>query len=323
MASSNEIIRQTNQKRLAALLEDYEAANQQLAYLPSNVDQIRLKRQIKNIEAEIREVEEKLSRLSGDSSTNQQDNLLPVPLTNLPSKESFYRVLIDEYHGRPLFKGRLQRELKGKGFEVITMNEPYSRSELFVSDIFAIWFPRYFEGKEAHFSNVEVALIKEYLEQGGNALLVGLGWAWTRHGRQSIDTYPLNHIADDYGIFFNDAVISHMSGVSHDEQAISFHQPFMGHHSITQNVSQISSPKSAPGSLVVSSSATPLIWGSDQLRDSDGARNPIILAAASAGQGKLVCLQHAGYIDSLHDDNFILLVNIFNWLVDKAEGGNR
>lgn len=233
-------------------------------------------------------------------------------------------VLVDEYHGQPLFNNRLQRELKAKGFEVRTVTEAYSSELLFTSDIFVIWFARYFEGAKARFLDEEISLIKEYLEQGGAALLIGLGWVWAGFEEQpSIETYPLNLISEGYGIFFTNAIISHVSGVSHDEQPITFEKPFMSDHPVTQGVTLISAPKAAPGSLIVTPPAVSLIWGSDQLRDSDGAKNPVILAAADTGQGKLICMQHAAYINSLNDDNFTLLTNILNWLVSRADGDTK
>lgn len=53
------------EQRLNALLEDYQAATESLAYEVSGVDRTRLKRQIESLEREMEQVESELTALGG------------------------------------------------------------------------------------------------------------------------------------------------------------------------------------------------------------------------------------------------------------------
>ena len=61
--SYSSMIRGALQQRLVALVEDYMAANKQVAYTLAEVDRLRLQRQIHGLEAEIFEVERQLKGL--------------------------------------------------------------------------------------------------------------------------------------------------------------------------------------------------------------------------------------------------------------------
>ena len=102
-----------------------------------------------------------------------------------------------------------------------------------------------------------------------------------------------------------------------EDAPISFRRPFMQEHPVTDGVNVIVSPQSAPGSLMVTPPAISLIWGSDDTEDSDGVKNPVILAASERGKTRIVCLQHCGYVTHFRYDNSTLLKNILTWLVIK------
>lgn len=230
------------------------------------------------------------------------------------------RILVDEYHGEQLFSPRLVNELRGYGFGTVRFTEPYTYVQLAEYDILAIWFTRYFEGQRAQFTEADKQIIRQYLKDGGSALLIGLGWAWTEYeDRPSINEYPLNFITEPHGIFFTAAKIDTVAGVHYKQSPVSFSRPFMANHPVTVSVNQIGSPDSVPASLVVSGPAIRLVWGDNETYDADGAKNPVILAATNIGNGRVICLQHAGYITHMGYDNFTLLRNILTWLVGKED----
>ena len=197
----------------------------------------------------------------------------------------------------------------------MTLKEAYTGKQLSGFDVLAIWFAHSLGGTLPSFSQEELSAISEYLARGGNALLMGLGWAWAQYEKRSMEEYPLNLIAERYGIFFTEATISSVAGVHYTQSPITFSKPFMAEHPITSAVHVIGCPDAIPGSLLVEPPAVQLIWGSNETRDSDGAQNPIVLAAGKAGSGRIVCLQHAGYATHMAYNNFALLKNILEWLV--------
>ena len=91
----------------------------------------------------------------------------------------------------------------------------------------------------------------------------------------------------------------------------------MRDHPITRGVHTIGCPVAMPASLVVTSPAEQIVWGSNETKDADGAQNPVVLAAVKAGHGRIVCLQHSGYVTYMAYDNFALLKNILKWLVSR------
>ncbi|MBK8902188.1 MAG: hypothetical protein IPM53_13465 [Anaerolineaceae bacterium] len=239
----------------------------------------------------------------------------------MTNKKKQSRILLDQYHGMSLFSSRHVRELRKNGFDLLRINSALDKNILSETDVLVIWFTRYHENIFARFTSEEIDLIREYVEGGGAAFLIGLGWVWTSYeDRPAIDDYPLNLIAEPFGIFFSEAAITDVGGVSYEQEPIAFHRPFFASHPITENVEKIGASDSIPGSLIVEEPAIPVVWGSDETSDSDGFRNPVVLAAnENAGSGRIVCLQHASYVEKFEFDNFILLQNIFNWLAGNDE----
>ena len=271
--------------------------------------QLHTRQPIVSIEAGI-EAAEKPSQDSRQQTSTQH--------SSVPLAKATYRILVDEYHGDKLFTGRHWRQLKGCGFEVITTEQAYTPDQLSDCDVLVIWFVRYYGGSRPQFSKAELAMIRDYLHKGGSAFLIGLGWGWAEYDDQPrIERYPLNLIADDYGVFFTEAKIDRTGGVHFEDAPISFRRPFMQEHPVTDGVNVIVSPQSAPGSLMVTPPAISLIWGSDDTEDSDGVKNPVILAASERGKTRIVCLQHCGYVTHFRYDNSTLLKNILTWLVIK------
>lgn len=300
--------RKALERQKAGLEEEYQALNKQLMSTLDERARVRIRRSMTELEAEIQGIEKEIVDLARPQVQDQQ---LTAPRTG-------YRVLVDEYHCRELFTAQHKQQLKDCGFELEVAREAYTRELLSEMDILIIWFTRYFEGIYPQFSAAEIEMIKDYVDSGGGLFLLGLGWAWTEYENQPpIDEYPLNLISSDYGIRFTEAKISEIGGVHFKESPITFSRPFMTEHPITEGVTQIGSPDSVPGSLVVTPPAVPIIWGSNATKDSTGARNPVVLAAANVGAGRIVCLQHGGYVVHSGYDNFALLKNILTWLASR------
>lgn len=233
----------------------------------------------------------------------------PAPLPSVA------RVLIDTYHGSDLLGSTHKQLLRKRGFEFEKATGAFTTKQLSSYDILMVDLA-YYGDQNQEFSDDELIAIKEHISQGGSVFLSGLGWVWTSYGRRPIEEYPLNIIAEEYGIWFVDDYVWNVE----DDTSPIFHAPFMNmEHPITQGVSQIAAPGMVPGSLIVEPPALPIIWGDDSTEGFWDNKNPVILAAASVGEGKIVCLQHGSYVTSLSDeyDNFRLFENILMWLVSK------
>jgi hypothetical protein len=81
--SLSELKRRTLESRLAALAEEYEAANAQLARALSDVERLRIQRQIADLERQIAELEGELGQLAGAQTTvgegKAQEGSQPAP----------------------------------------------------------------------------------------------------------------------------------------------------------------------------------------------------------------------------------------------------
>ena len=239
--------------------------------------------------------------------------------TQQHSEGNYRRIFADEYHGLEPFTSRIARELKDYGFEVVKSNRSFTSEQLKKYDLYVVWFPRYFGHDLAQFTDDDLSALYDYLNRGGAAFLIGLGWAWTDHEKRPIEQYPLNNITDEHGIYFTETMIHSVAGVHFKKSDVTFFKPFMADHPITTGVEKIGSHDSAPGTLIVEAPAVPLVWGSNQTKDADGVVNPVILASTNVGRGKIVCLQHRGYVNYEGYDNFKLLKNILDWLADRSD----
>ena len=158
------------------------------------------------------------------------------------------------------------------------------------------------------FSENNIKAIQDYMNQGGRLFLVGIGWVWTQYSQQSIQDYPLNRIAGQYGILFNkDSVCK-----ENKKELVEIGSELMDvQHPITKNLRIIASGSGAiVGSLQVISPAHAII----------SCKKPTpILAVNQIGKAKIAVLVHEDFIwknlDSQQYDNYELLRNILAWLV--------
>jgi hypothetical protein len=237
----------------------------------------------------------------------------PPTIAPSPTIPKQYRVLLDTYHGTELLESSHRRLLQNRGLTIELATSALTRDQLLNYDVLMIDLPRYFEGK-AEFTDEEVMAITEYVSQGGGVFLIGLGWVWVEN--RKIEEYPLNLISNEYGIWFASDYVWNVV----DDVSPTFYPPFMNtEHPITQGIRLIASPESVPSSLIVESPAVPIVWGDDKTEGGSHAKNPVVLAAASVGEGKIVCLQHGGYIQNFSNeyDDFKLLENILLWLASE------
>jgi hypothetical protein len=235
------------------------------------------------------------------------------------AKESrTYRILIDEYHGYdPIGDEHRKRLLRDDGFYFETATEAYDAEKLYQCDILIFDLAWHF-GEKVDFTDDELEMIKKYTRQGGSVFLVGKAWVWTEpaYGNRPIEEYPQNIIAKDYGIWFEDKYVWNVA----DDTTPILHAPFMDlDHPIVQGVSEVGPDESGsvPGSLRVNEPALPVIWG-DYDTEAFGEKNPVVLAAANAGESRIVALHDSAYISNSDKyDNNLLLENILMWLVEK------
>ncbi|MEO7908232.1 MAG: hypothetical protein ABIV47_01150, partial [Roseiflexaceae bacterium] len=155
-------------------------------------------------------------------------------------------------------------------------------------------------------------VIKAYIHRGGSVFLVGLGWTWTKYIDKDIDQYPLNQVANDFGIFFTANFIG-----GNDAGPIIHGRTMMNtEHPITKGVTWVSTDKGAnAGTFRIVDPAVPIIWGDEQTHRTNGLqRPPVVVAAEVPGGGRLVGIQHPDYVLN-HLDDTILVENIVHWLV--------
>lgn len=238
----------------------------------------------------------------------------PTPITK--------NVLIDLYHGTalPVLDGADGARLQAKGFSFDTSTQALTNDNLAPYDVLIISFAYYSSDEFARFSDVEIAAIKEYINQGGSVFFIGWGWVWSQYGEAPMEDYPLNQLLTGSGIFFTEYFVKHANGVSTKDVPLIFGKPnVLENHPITSGIVQISGGKSVPGTLLVEQPAIPLIWGDESITDSNGILKPIIMAASTMGKGKVVVLQHDAYIEPIGDayDNVLLLENVLGWLSEQ------
>jgi hypothetical protein len=240
----------------------------------------------------------------------------PTAISSRPVPQpAHYRVLIDTYHSPSLLGSTHKQHLKKSGFEFETATGPFTAEQLASYDILMIDLAWYHDQTE-EFTDEELALVREYIDRGGSAFLTGIGWVWVQYGHRPIEEYPLNIIAEEYGIWFAEDYVCNVK----DNASPVFYAPFMNmEHPITRNVRRIAHPGAVPSSLIVEPPSVPIVWGDDNTTGFWNNKNPIVLAAASVEESRIVCLQHGGYVQSLLDeyDNLRLLENILVWLVTK------
>ncbi len=262
----------------------------------------------------------KITSTSSPQSESVAPTTAPIQ-SSTQTNSNQYRILLDTYHGSTLPIENISNKFIVKEATTSITSDVLSDYKVLV-----INFAKY--GNKPQYTTQEILDIRDFIQKGGNVLLVGLGWVWVGEN-SSIADYPLNSIAKDSGIFFTDRYIDNVGGVNQKINPIIFHQPFIINNSITQGVSQIGAAQSVPGSLDVESPAVALISGDNDTQDSGGYKNPVILASSTLGNGKIICLQHSNYlipyVDKYNDnkyspsdfDNSKLLENIITWLANN------
>jgi uncharacterized caspase-like protein len=87
--SLSDLKRRTLQKRLAGIYEEYEAASAQLNHALSNVNRLRIQRQIADLERQIQEVESELGQLAASKAPIEEQSKAQVGALSLVSQELY------------------------------------------------------------------------------------------------------------------------------------------------------------------------------------------------------------------------------------------
>jgi len=271
----------------------------------------------------------------------------PPPTDTASPSSKTYSILVDERHG---FNITDQLAYSSAEFSLYDSSQgEFTESNLMQYEALIIDFVGYGDGfmddkceyrrssGTNEFTPKEITEITKYIRDGGSVLLVGLGWVWSandyvkdsngkcsrRGGVTSpIDNYPLNKIAQPAGIFFNNDYYEYYTGSSPTPTSISFTSLQLAKHSITQDVSKIDVLSDIGfGTLkLLNTQAVPILTGDFITNDGKDIHNhPVLIAAASFGQGRIICIQHPAFISKNiggeEDDKSKLLANMLTWLV--------
>ena len=247
------------------------------------------------------------------------------PLTKVEGRASA-RILIDECHEEWVTTGSWRDfiiELEGVRHTVDALPTGAITSEtLRVYNIVIIgcaW---------GEFSTSELQAIEGFVSGGGGLFLLGVGWSWIDYHNKTIEDYPMNEIAGMFGLFFNDDVIYDPTDNTGDPGNPVFHR--MITHPITEGMSEVCAPGGHPSSLSTDSAKIVITGDEDSYSGYhesiyEAGDYPPVLAVTPYGTGKVVCLGHDGFFDSVdYDgdgvislyeyDNLRLGLNIIDWL---------
>lgn len=184
----------------------------------------------------------------------------------------------------------------------------------------------------ADFSVNELQAIEDFVYDGGSLFLIGVGWSWIDyHPGSTIQDYPMNRIASNLGLFFNDDVIFDPTDNTGDPGNPIFHR--MLTHPITEGISEVCAPRGNPCSISISST-TIIITGDEDSYSGyhesvyEAGDYPPVLLTTFHGNGKIVCSGHDGFFSNNDDDsdgtinlyeydNLPLGLNIIDWLVQS------
>ena len=136
-----------------------------------------------------------------DLLDNKQFGLNIVDWLNEPLNKCNILVLSGrgEWFGGSNFN-YFKAELENRGYDVIRYSgtiTPTVLSNISVVIIGNIW---------GEISDSEIATLKEFVDKGGGLFLIGLGWSWLAY-RGPLNEYPMNRIAEPYGIRWIDGYI--------------------------------------------------------------------------------------------------------------------
>jgi serine/threonine protein kinase len=225
-----------------------------------------------------------------------------------------YRVLVDTRHDNGTIERRfISMQLEHFEF-VASSSHELSADLLGEYDALVIYYSP-LKPDMPEFTTQEIEAIKAYLRHGGSLFLGGLGWTWPQYMHKDIEEYPLNQIANDFGIFFTSDPIA-----DKDDGSVVHGRTMMNtEHAITKGVTWIGTGKGAnPGAFRIAAPALPIVWGDEQAQKTGGLqRPPVVVAAEVDGGGRLVGVHHPDYLlDRL--DNNVLVENCLRWLVHLA-----
>jgi hypothetical protein len=171
------------------------------------------------------------------------------------------------------------------------------------------WYPENIQVEQ--FTSVEIQAVRDYLDQGGNVLLIGLAWVWTAYKQGTIEDYPLNLIATPYGITFN----TNSYACPRDaEDLIEINTSLMNaQHPIVNGLNLLASkPGNAVSDLSATSPADVVI---------SCTKSSAILATLQTPKSRLAALSGGTFVFENLDDtqynNYELLKNLLSWLVMK------
>lgn len=117
--------------------------------------------------------------------------------TNWLNTRGTNRVVYSTGHGEWVGGGHLSRYaqlISGQGYSVQAAAYPLSAASLQQASVLIIgnaW---------GAISPSEVSAVREWVEQGGGLVLIGVGWSWVAyHPSLTMDDYPMMHAAEPYG----------------------------------------------------------------------------------------------------------------------------
>jgi len=138
---------------------------------------------------------------------NKLDNLqFGLNIINWLDHNKTNKILFDGrplkyYWGSNVYKGLMQ-ELINRRYNVDVLNSEVTSNILSNYGIYVIaisW---------DSFSSSEISAIKDFVNTGGGLFLIGVGWSWVDyHPKSTLNEYPMNIIAQNFGIKFLDDVI--------------------------------------------------------------------------------------------------------------------
>ena len=182
------------------------------------------------------------------------------------------------------------------------------------------------------FTQAEIDNIVQFAVNGGGIFLTGLGWSWVNPSEnRTLDNYPMNLIARNFGIeFLDDSICDPTDNYGANPMTPVFHIA----HSIAGNDIQIGGPISpAPLRALTTEPQAAVFGDADAYSNGDnypvGSYPPVVMATTH-GQGKVVCIGHEAYLtDDDYDssgvphiygyDNLQLGLNIINWLAESYD----
>lgn len=201
-------------------------------------------------------------------------------------------------------------------FTVEYTYEPLTREKIFNFDILLI------SDSIRAFSEEEISNIEQFVEEGGGLLLMGQGWYWVAYHHKPIKEYPLNHIAQEFGVTVNDDNI--IDPTNQTSEGLTIFTKFAAHPT-TEGLKKVHS--GAPSSLSITGDAVPIVMGDEDSYSTSptlyGTGDyPPVAAALEYGTGKAVIIGTGiltDYTDHDTYDNIQFGINIFDWFSASEE----